>query len=330
LVFAKEPQWRELIAREVERADAHIIYGFTDPLCRAAMSHCRRRGKPYFVWMESLQTRPRWHWRRVAREWVYRPHVMASAGVFAIGRQAAIDAHSLGADWSRIIPALYPGPAWRPGAGDGGGRVGYCGRLIALKGLTTLVEAAKVLARRGRRLGIDIIGDGPCRGVLEDLRCAGCDVRWHGAVQSEEVPRRLSNVAVLVLPTVTRDGWGYVVNEALAAGRPVVISDRVGARELVVAGRNGFVFPARSAAGLAEALEKAVALHSDRVALEQALGKTAAGFDPAAVALYMIEAIDALLTHVELPNPPWHRVVRELGGNDEVAWWDGLRSSTKR
>jgi glycosyltransferase involved in cell wall biosynthesis len=220
---------------------------------------------------------------------------------------------------------MYPGPAWRPGAGDGAGRIGYCGRLIALKGLDTLVEAVSVLTRRGRHLGVDVIGDGPCREALDDLRSQDCDLRWHGAVPSGEIPRKLSDVSALVLPTLTRDGWGYVVNEALAAGRPVVVSDRVGARELVVPGMNGFVFAAGDAVGLARAMEEAVSLHSDSAALGQALAKTVAGFNPVAVTRYMTEAIEALQTGGELPDPPWHRVVRELGGNDEVAWWDGLR-----
>jgi glycosyltransferase involved in cell wall biosynthesis len=43
-----------------------------------------------------------------------------------------------------------------------------------------------------------------------------------------------------------------VVAEALAAGCPVIVSDQVGARDLVVPDRNGWVVPAGDAAALAE------------------------------------------------------------------------------
>ena len=40
----------------------------------------------------------------------------------------------------------------------------------------------------------------------------------------------------------THDQWGLIVNEALAAGAPVLVSDRCGAHELVRNGVNGFTF----------------------------------------------------------------------------------------
>ena len=321
LVLREELMWREVVEREVRAADVHIVYGFTDPVCRAAMNECRRIGKPYVIWMESLQARSRWHWRRVAREWVYGPLVRDSAGVFAIGRQAAVDANALGASWNRIMPSLYAGPRWNGRDGVKELRVGYCGRLVGLKGLRTLAQAVGLLSARVGAVGVDVIGDGPDRYALDELRSAGADLRWHGAVSSQEIPARLSEVAVLVLPTLTRDGWGYVVNEAMAAGRPVVVSDRVGARELVVSGSNGFVFPAGDAGALATSIEGALALHRNPAALASSLIKTVAGFDPVVVTRYMLSALAELLAGHEAPEPPWHAAARGLGGNDEVSWW---------
>jgi glycosyltransferase involved in cell wall biosynthesis len=127
---------------------------------------------------------------------------------------------------------------------------------------------------------------------------------------------------VLVLPTLTRDGWGYVVNESLAAGRPVVVSDRVGAREVIVPGRNGFVFPAGDAHALAKAIDEALALQEDAEGLGAVLRATVEGFDPRLFAQYIIGAMEAQLSHGPVPVPPWHRVVKVLGGNEEVRRWE--------
>jgi glycosyltransferase involved in cell wall biosynthesis len=61
---------------------------------------------------------------------------------------------------------------------------------------------------------------------------------------------------VFVLPSV-HEPWGLIVNEAMAAGRAVVVSDEVGcAPDLVKDGENGFVFRAGDVAALAAALRR--------------------------------------------------------------------------
>ena len=59
---------------------------------------------------------------------------------------------------------------------------------------------------------------------------------------------------MLVLPSVF-EPWGLVINEAMNAGRAVVVSDQVGCGpDLVRSGENGYVFPAGDIAGLRQAL----------------------------------------------------------------------------
>jgi glycosyltransferase involved in cell wall biosynthesis len=61
---------------------------------------------------------------------------------------------------------------------------------------------------------------------------------------------------VFVLPSI-HEPWGLVVNEAMNAGKAIVVSDQVGCQpDLVEDGDNGVVFPARNVSALADALER--------------------------------------------------------------------------
>ncbi len=63
-----------------------------------------------------------------------------------------------------------------------------------------------------------------------------------------------ANADVFVLPSV-EDGWGLVVNEAMSAGLPVIVSDAAGSAEVVEDGVNGHVVPARDVDALSARLE---------------------------------------------------------------------------
>lgn len=63
---------------------------------------------------------------------------------------------------------------------------------------------------------------------------------------------------VLVLPSFS-ETWGLVVNEALASGLSVIVSNKVGsAPDLVVQGKNGYVFEEGSLPSLVAAMESCV------------------------------------------------------------------------
>ena len=77
----------------------------------------------------------------------------------------------------------------------------------------------------------------------------------------------------LVLPSDYGETWGLVVNEALAAGRPAIVSDRCGCAEDLAAPQGAaHVFPAGNVAALADCLNR-VAAHAPPAALLAALGE---------------------------------------------------------
>ncbi len=130
--------------------------------------------------------------------------------------------------------------------------------------LTTVKAPEQLLAafaRLNERLAGDakpyllFVGDGPERGRLaEAAQPCGDAVRFLGFRNQSELPALYDLCDVFVLPS-RFEPWGLVVNEVMNAGRPVIVSDRVGAAsDLVENGDNGFVYPSGDVAALASRL----------------------------------------------------------------------------
>jgi glycosyltransferase involved in cell wall biosynthesis len=103
---------------------------------------------------------------------------------------------------------------------------------------------------------IVVVGDGTERGALmEYVREKRLeDVRFVGFKNQSELPAYYDLCDIFVLPSDT-EPWGLIVNEVMNAGKPVVVSDAVGAaRDLVPDGRSGCVFPVGDVAALAARL----------------------------------------------------------------------------
>ncbi|SRR6266571_2031006 len=92
---------------------------------------------------------------------------------------------------------------------------------------------------------LTILGDGPLKNqILGCIRQNQLEkyVFLPGFVQYADLPAHYANASVFVHAS-TSEQWGLVVNEAMAAGLPVLVSNRCGcARDLVEPGVNGFTF----------------------------------------------------------------------------------------
>ena len=85
---------------------------------------------------------------------------------------------------------------------------------------------------------------------------AGDDVRFAGFRNQSELPAYYGLCDVFVLPS-EREPWGLVVNEAMNAGVPVIVSDQVGSGyDLVRDGVNGFRYAVGDVQALAGRLEQ--------------------------------------------------------------------------
>lgn len=113
------------------------------------------------------------------------------------------------------------------------------------KGIEQLLSAwALVPAELRAKASVLLVGDGPERQRLTELAHAKglTEVRFAGHLPHQEVAACYAASDVFVLPTL-EDVWGLVVNEAMAAGLPVLCSRYAGsAEDLVREGANGHVF----------------------------------------------------------------------------------------
>jgi len=211
--------------------------------------------------------------RRVARtaflRWVYT-HVDLA---FYVGKHnhAYFRRHGLGEERLQWAPHAvdndrFSGPeaVWSAEAARLRARMGippeakvvvFTGKLEAKKAPDLLLRAAKAMDGR-QDVHLVFAGSGPMEAELR--AAAGGDVRVHFlGFQNQSIMPGVYRVGdVMALPSRgPGETWGLSVNEALACGVPVVVSDRVGcAPDLVEGGDNGRVF----ASGDADALRAAL------------------------------------------------------------------------
>jgi glycosyltransferase involved in cell wall biosynthesis len=134
----------------------------------------------------------------------------------------------------------------------------FVGRLSPVKGQAVLLQAAALLARRGRAAEIVIAGEGPMRPALERLTerlgLAG-QVRFIGAVGQDEIHGLYAGASVFCLPSFA-EGVPCVLMEAMAMELAVVTTTIAGIPELVDHGRCGLLVAPGRADRLADALER--------------------------------------------------------------------------
>src|SRR6185503_4794941 len=97
--------------------------------------------------------------------------------------------------------------------------------------------------------------------------------------------------------------WGLVVNEAMASGLPVLVSDRCGcASDLVVNGRNGFIFDPFDVGAMSEFMLRMSGSVIDLAAMGAASRQIIANWSPATWAENLQSAINA--AHLAIQPKP--------------------------
>jgi glycosyltransferase involved in cell wall biosynthesis len=249
--------------------DVLIIAGWLDFACQAGFVLSKLLRRKYILWSESTAYEP--SWRRDLAAPLVRTMVTHAHACVAVGTRSKDYLVSLGASPGDVFTAISTvdvahfqrvSATWKPRRDELKAQFGitrrrvvlYVGQLIERKGLRYLIDAYDRLKRTYADVALVLLGYGPLRNELEETaRMRGLpDVHFLGHMDVEQIPRAYAMADVFVLPSL-EDTWGLVVNEAMACGLPVVVSERVGGSvDLVRDGENGFVVEAGDADALAE------------------------------------------------------------------------------
>jgi len=222
----------------------------------------------FFTWQNLLRRYP-WPFRAM-EQYVYRHVAAAIAG----NHEALQVLRAKGYPGpAQVIPQFGVDPELFCPAGERSPNapftIGYAGRLVEQKGLRVLVEALAGLDGGWRLM---LCGAGPLKAELQArLRDLGLAerARFHDQIPSEEMPRYLREMDVLVLPSLTRPNWkeqfGRVLVEAMSCGVPVIGSNSGEIPHVI--GDAGLIFPE----GDAEALRSLLARLLEDIPLRREL-----------------------------------------------------------
>jgi glycosyltransferase involved in cell wall biosynthesis len=172
-------------------------------------------------------------------------------------------------------------------------------RLIPLKRHSVLLRA---LAQVPSDWTLECVGRGPLeddlRKLAESLGLAD-RITWTRSLPNAVAREHISRADTLVLSSEW-EGWGAVVNEALAEGTRVVVSDVCGAACLLGLGDVGDAFPADDVEALANRLSAQLA--RGRVSMEERVARRSlhTKVNGRAMAVYFEKIVEG-----EKPAPPW-------------------------
>ena len=145
-------------------------------------------------------------------------------------------------------------------------------RLLEAKGLPEYAEAARMLKARHPEARFQVLGP-PEKGLgsvsLEQLHAwqqQGC-IEYLG--ETSDVRPYVAAAHVLVLPS-WREGTPTSIMEGMSMGRPAVVTDAPGCREVVRPGVNGYLVPVRDPQALASAMEAFIISPQDIARMGQA------------------------------------------------------------
>ena len=133
----------------------------------------------------------------------------------------------------------------------------FVGRLVSDKGVDVLIGALGLLARRGRRVGLTVIGDGPERAALERQAAelgVGAQIDFCGRRIGGELVAALNDHQLLVVPSVWEEPFGVVALEAMACGCIPLVSRSGGLPDAI--GLGGVVVPLGDVDALAAAIDE--------------------------------------------------------------------------
>jgi len=304
------PFWKMLflLCRELLRPGVHYVficnYEFAYTFFAAII--CRLFRRRIFVMNDSkFDDKPRLLRRELFKSLMYLPY----HGALASGRRTAeylrflgfgkrpmaLGYDSLSIERVRRNAASPPAPDGVPFTER---HFTVVARFVPKKNLLMLMDAyasyRQMAGDNAREL--HLCGSGPeeekIHARIAELGISG--VVFHGFLQEEGVAEVLATSLALVLPSY-EEQWGLVVNEALALGLPILCSDNIGARDLLVrSGVNGQIVEPDNPQGLAQFMFEL----SQNEVCWQRMSKASLELAPLGDTLHFAQGVEILINKV--------------------------------
>ncbi|HEY7337648.1 MAG TPA: glycosyltransferase [Bryobacteraceae bacterium] len=157
-----------------------------------------------------------------------------------------------------VKPNFVHGPG---GPSEGGDEFLFVGRLVAEKGISTLLKAMCLVKPSVR---LNVVGDGP---MAADVRAAtdrNPRIKYLGRLPKKDVLDWMGRSRCLIAPSEWYEPFGIVMAEAFAKGTPVIASRIGAAAEIVDDLRTGFHFRPGDPGDLARVIDHA-SNHGDQL-----------------------------------------------------------------
>ena len=307
----RSPELSRLIADG--RFDAVVVSGWNLWVYWQAVRACRRLGVPVLARTDSQLGSPRASWLLMAKSILYPRLLGRFDGFFAVGSKSRDYLLHYGVPSDRIFSAQHvvdrdrfardsalsdeERNACKAELGLPVDRqvVSFVGRLIGWKRLADVIHALALIEPESRPVLL-VVGDGPERQALQQLaEQKGVGSCFSGFCNQAELPRRYAISDLLILPSDGNETWGLVVNEAMAAGVPAVVSDRVGSgAEMIDEGNTGARFPLGDHQVMATAMTSI--LSRPRADYAVALSQKSDAYAPSRAAQNMLAAVTEIKT----------------------------------
>lgn len=307
---------------QADRPDVVVAYGFSTAAIACA-GFCKKQGIPLVIANDgTLDTDPLHGPEGWYRRWLVRQ----CQGYIAASSRAAEYFRALGADGQRI--AVIPlscdlvaiaasvanlrtadrGIDVRP---DAGPVVCFPTRLIRSKRIRDACAAVVRAAKQLPGIRLKIAGDGPLKAELQDWLSTRGESRVE-LLGMLSWPQMLEMYATsdLLLFTGTRERFGIVILEALAAGMPVVSYSRAGAAEFVQDGVNGYRVDEGDVAGLAASIQKVVSSRAHYSQLQRNAARVVSEHDVRIKASQFTRALRASIERSPKPSREHANTVR--------------------
>ena len=257
------------------RFDAVIFFlGWGTITSLLGIGACSISGTPFFLYGDSSFPPPEDMWRAKLRARFIRLVFARASGFLVSGKLNADYYQHYGADprrffllpWaidnerfaqrSRFEPREREAMRARFGIAPEQTAFVFSGKLVPRKDPMTLLQAVAQMSDRERAVVV-FLGHGELRDDLKALASEHrLNVRFAGFVNQTDLPKHYSMCDAFVLPS-TYEPRGAVINEAMACGLPVVVTDRCGSLgDIVQPGENAFVYPAGDATALSVCLDR--------------------------------------------------------------------------